>query len=144
MGSGGSESGIPAGKGARKSAARSLGNGSADGALKDSPVREIEGTYREARGWSPSYYKEEILEATTDGNGNLTFDYATPVKREKTAKTNRSVDLIYEIAHGAVDGRTFGINWDKVQSIQGQTYKLREEAKAHGLKWDRERKIWAR
>lgn len=106
--------------------------------------REIQGIYREARSWSPSYYKEEILEAKTDGSGNLTFSYAKPVEKEKAAKTNRTVYLTYKIAHGAVNGETFGINWDNVNSISGNTYSLREEAKSHGLHWDKKKKRWER
>ena len=117
---------------------------SSDGALERAKPRTIESTYREARGWQSSYYKEEILEARTDGNGNLTFSYAQPVSREKTAKTNRTQYLTYEVAHGAVNGQTFGINWSKVKSISGQTYNLRNEAKANGLKWDSREKKWKR
>lgn len=118
--------------------------GSSDGALERVQKRTIETEYREARGWSSSYYKQEVLEAHTDGRGNLTFDYATPVSREKTAKTNRTQYVTYEVAHGAVDGKTFGINWSKVKSISGQTYNLRSEAKEHGLTWDGKEKKWRR
>lgn len=117
---------------------------SKDGALERAKVQTIEGVYREARGWSGSYYKQEVLEATTDGHGNLTFSYATPVSREKTAKTNRTQNLTYEVAHGALDGETFGINWSKVNSISGQTYSLRQAAKDAGLKWDGATKKWKR
>lgn len=111
----------------------------------NSPPRTIESIYREGRGmYYASYYKDEILEAKTDGNGNLTFYYATPLSREKTAKTNRTQYLTYEIAHGAENGKTFGINWDNVNSIRGQTYRLREAAKEAGLKWDPAQKIWRR
>lgn len=118
---------------------------SADGALQRVKPRIMEGIYRETGGpFGTGYYKEEILEAKTDGKGNLTFNYATPTKREKLAKTNRTQYLTYEVAHGAVDGRTFGIDWSKVQSINGQTYNLRAEAKENGLKWDSKNKRWAR
>ena len=118
--------------------------GSSDGALVKAKKQIIEGTFHEARGWGGSYHKEEVLEATTDGKGNLTFSYAQPVTRTKTAKTNRTQYLTYEVAHGALDGKTFGINWSKVNSISGQTYNLRAEAKANGLSWDGANKRWRR
>lgn len=118
--------------------------GSRDGALMRAPKKTIEAIYREARGAYGSYYKEEVLEAVTDGHGNVTFSYATPVSREKTAKTNRTQYLTYEIAHGAVNGKSFGIDWSKVNSISGQTYNMRNEAKANGLKWDAQEKKWKR
>lgn len=118
--------------------------GSSDGALVKAKKQIIEGTFREARGWGGSYHKEEVLEATTDGKGNLTFSYAQPVTRTKTSQTNRTQHLTYEVAHGALDGKTFGINWSKVNSISGQTYNLRAEAKANGLSWDGVNKRWRR
>lgn len=118
--------------------------GSSDGALVRAKKQIIEGTFREARGFSGSYYKEEILEATTDGKGNLTFSYAQPVTRTKTAKTNRTQYLTYELAHGAVDGKTFGIDWSKVNSISGRTYSVKNEAKEAGLKFDGATKTWRR
>lgn len=142
--SGSSSSGTGGRAYAAGAVAISRGNGSSDGALMNSAPRMIEGTYREARGWGNSYYKDEILEATTDGNGNLTFNYAAPVAREKTAKTNRTQYLTYEVAHGAQNGDTFGINLDNVNSIRGQTYSLRKAAKDAGLKWDPAQKIWRR
>lgn len=49
------------------------GGGSADGVIMSGATRTIETVYREARGWQKSYYKDEVLEATTDGKGNVTF-----------------------------------------------------------------------
>lgn len=118
--------------------------GSSDGALVRAKKQIIEGTFREARGWSGSYHKEEVLEVTTDGKGNLTFSYAQPVTRTKTAKTNRTQYLTYELAHGAVDGKTFGIDWSKVNSISGRTYSVKNEAKEAGLKFDGATKTWRR
>lgn len=119
-------------------------NASADGALANSEPRKLETIYRESRGLLGGYHVGEVLEAVTDGNGNLTFSYAKPISREKTAKTNRTQYLSFEVAHGAYNGETFGINWDKVKSIKGQTYSIRAEAKKAGLKWDGEKKMWRR
>lgn len=128
-----------------KAGRRGGGRGvSKDGALTLNNPKTVVTTFFEARGWSGSRYSDEILEATTDGNGNLTFNYATGGTFEKTAKTNRRNNVTYQIAAGAVNGSTFNVNWDKVKSISGQTYKLRQAAKEHGLSWDSEKKIWRR
>lgn len=118
--------------------------GSKDGAIAGGAKRTIEARYIEGRGWQRGRYDTEVLEATTDGKGNLTFGYAQPDTKEKTAKTNKTNYLTYNVQAGAVDGKSFGINWDKVQSISGQTYSMRAEAKAHGLTWDGATKSWKR
>ena len=123
--------------------------GSSDGTLMRAKKRTIETTMIERPtlnrwGWSNRAYKTEVLEATTDGKGNVSFSYATPTSNVKTAKTNKTHDLTYELAHGAVDGKTFGIDWSKVKSISGQTYSVKDEAKAAGLKFDGATKTWRR
>lgn len=120
------------------------GKASKDGTITGGQPKTIEARYIEGRGWSRGRYDTEVLEATTDGKGNLTFEYAQPDTKEKTAKTNKTNYLTYNVQAGAVDGKSFGINWDKVQSVSGQTYNLRAEAKAHGLSWDGATKSWRR
>lgn len=118
--------------------------GSKDGAIIGGAKKTVKARYIEARGWSRGWHDTEVLEATTDGKGNLTFDYARPDSWEKKAKTNKTNYLTYNVQAGAVDGESFGINWDKVQSVSGKTYNLRAEAKAHGLSWDGATKSWRR
>lgn len=118
--------------------------GSKDGTILGGAKKQVEARYIEGRGWQRGRYDTEVLEATTDGKGNLTFEYAQPDTKEKTAKTNKTNYLTYNVQAGAVDGKSFGINWDKVQSISGQTYNMRAEAKAHGLTWDGATKSWKR
>lgn len=90
-----------------------------------------------------SYYKNEVLQASADDRtGELSFDYATPEKREKTSKTNKTQYLTYKLNAGAEDGDTFGINWDKVKAVSGQTYGIRAELKERGFKWDGKTKKW--
>lgn len=50
---------------------------------RNAKERTIEAVYREARGWSGAYYKNTILKAIDNGNGEVSFEYATPEKREK-------------------------------------------------------------
>lgn len=119
--------------------------GSKDGAIIGGAKKTIETSYIERGGFAGrNRYKSEVLEAETDGKGNLTFYYATPETNTKLAKTNLTHYVTYNVQAGAVDGKSFGINWDKVQSVSGQTYNLRAEAKAHGLSWDGATKSWRR
>lgn len=120
------------------------GGGSADGVIQSGSTRTIETTYIESRGFMPSRYKDEVLEATTDGKGNVTFSYAKADSYTKTAKTNKTNYVTYKLNAGAVNGETFNIDWSKVNSISGQTYNLRSAAKSAGLSWDSAEKKWKR
>lgn len=118
--------------------------GSSDGVFASNKTTKIETTFIEGRGWTKGRYKDEILEAKTDGKGNVTFGYASGGSFSKTAKTNKTNYVEYNLKAGAVNGETFNINWSKVNSISGQTYSLRSAAKAAGLKWDGATKTWKR
>ena len=120
------------------------GGGSKDGTIIGGKKTHIESTYIESHGFTRAQYKSEILEATTDGKGNLTFTYATPTTNTKSAQTNKTHYVTYDLQAGAQDGKTFGIDWSKVNSISGQTYSLKTAAKAAGLKWDGKAKQWRR
>ena len=130
--------------GGRGGASGVRSGGSSDGVIMSGATRTIETVYREARGWQKSYYKDEVLEAITDGKGNVTFSYAKADSFEKTAKTNRTNYVTYTLKAGSVNGETFNIDWSKVNSISGQTYNLRDAAKSAGLKWDSTEKKWKR
>ena len=106
--------------------------------------RVIESEYREQRGYSRGYYKNTVLEAIDSGNGEVSFVYATPEKREKLAKTNRTQYLTYKSKAGAENGEVFGVNWDNVKSVSGQTYDIKSEIKDRGFKWDGANKRWVR
>ena len=116
---------------------------SASGVIdRRAPYQTIETEYREARGRSGSYYKDTILEAVDEGNGELSFIYAKPESREKTSKYGRTQYLTYSLRAGAENGYIFGVNWDNVKSISGQTYNLRQEIKDRGFSWDGKNKKW--
>lgn len=122
----------------------SSGFSSSDGVIQNAKPRTIETVYREANGRSAGYFKDEVLEAKTGGKGNVTFSYAKADSYNKTAKTNRTNYVSYTLKAGAVNGETFGINWNNVKSISGQTYGLRKAAKENGLKFDGKTKSWKR
>lgn len=120
------------------------GGSSGGGAIVAGKAQTITTTYYSSRSMGGSRFKNEVLEATADKKGNVTFSYATPTFSGPSAKTNKTQDVTYKVKAGAIDGKTFGINWSKVNSISGQTYSLRAAAKAAGLKWDGPTKTWRR
>ena len=120
------------------------GGSGGGGAIVAGKPQTITTTYYSGRSMGGSRFKNEVLEATADKKGNVTFSYATPTFSGPSAKTNKTQDVTYKVKAGAVDGKTFGINWSKVNSISGQTYSLRSAAKAAGLKWDGATKTWRR
>lgn len=79
-----------------------------------------------------------------DNNGNIEFSYAKGDHVPPSAKTNKTHTVTYELAAGAVNGKTFGIDWSKVNSVSGKTYPISDDAKAAGLKWDAKTKKWVR
>lgn len=119
----------------------SAGSGVID---KGAKARTIETVYREARGWQGSYYKDEVLEAVDAGNGEVHFQYATPESREKTANTNRTQYVTFKLKAGAENGNVFGVNWDKVKAVSGQTYNMKSDIKDRGFRWDGAKKMWVR
>lgn len=104
----------------------------------------IKTTYYSIGSIGGSRFKNQVLEAKADKNGNVTFSYASGKFSGPSAKTNKTQDVTYKLKAGAVDGKTFGINWSKVNSISGETYSVKSEAKAAGLKWDGASKSWRR
>ena len=120
------------------------GGSGGGGAIVAGKPQTITTTYYSSRSIGGSRFKNEVLEATSDKKGNVTFSYATPTFNGPPAKTNKTQDVTYKVKAGAVDGETFGIIWSKVNSISGQTYSLRSAAKAAGLKWDGATKTWRR
>lgn len=45
---------------------------------------------------------------------------------------------------GAENGDIFGVSWDKVKSVSGQTYNLKSDIKNKGFRWDGARKMWVK
>lgn len=131
--------------GGRGGSSGSAKGGSADGTIISKAVRKIETTYRQTpTGFARGHYKDEILEAVTDGKGNLTFSYAKADSFDKPHKTNKTSYATFNLKAGAVNGETFNINWNKVNSVSGQTFSIKQEAKKAGLSWDGKEKKWKR
>ena len=96
------------GRGASSGAFR----GSKDGTILGGKPREIESYIRDARGFSPRYHGDTILEATTDGHGNLTFSYARANSYEKNGQNEpHNVHKVY--ASGWC--REWTVLWDQLE-----------------------------
>lgn len=124
------------------------GRGAVSGISKASPIigkeeRIIETTYYSSR-WGTSPYKDTVLEATADNNGNLMLTYAVGEHSAPSAKTNKTHNVTYRLKAGVVNGRSFGIDWTRVKSVSGQTFAVKNEAKEAGLVWDSVTKKWIR
>lgn len=118
--------------------------GSPDGVFPSDKTTTIEVGFRDRRSRGGGFsYDQEVLEATTDGSGNVTFEYARGGDYEKR-KTNIKGTATFELKAGAVDGETFNIDWSKVNSVSGKTYSVKEQARAAGLRWDGNTKTWRR
>ena len=90
-----------------------------------------------------------VLSASTDGRGNITLNYASPVSyREQNSKsTYAQYELTAGLSNRSATGKTtdiesHGINWDKVKSVSGKTYGTQTFMRSKGFSWNKEKKIW--
>ena len=122
---------------------------SKDGAVKISgETRHIE-RYA-ARGWSGGLGNDQVvLSATTDGNGNITLGYpkATGYRQQNSKASYAQYDLTAGITDRDAKGKytdmeSFGIKWNNVKSVSGQTYAVKSLLKKEGFKWDSANKRW--
>lgn len=123
------------------------GRGIRSGALqKNAEVVTIETSYRR-KSIAGSHYEDSVLKATETSDGKIVFSYADGYFKNDRPKAN-SHDVIFYIKHGAVihfnNKRTkfYGINWDNVKSVSGQTFDIKSHLKEKGFHWDREKKMW--
>ena len=112
----------------------------------------------------------DVLQAQSDGNGNITLGYATASDYyQQNSKTSYA---LYELKSGITDAenihgsrefsdqrstsskiksgneygsiRSVGIDWDKVKSVSGPTYNVKGLLKEKGFKWNAAGKNWAK
>lgn len=142
---------------------------SADNALYESSDEVL---YVERLGASGGFRSDkDVLDAKSDGNGNLTLSYATPT--EYYAQNSKTSYGLYELKCGitnandanrytkpgdyfydkkskfkddnkSYDTRSVGIDWDKVKSVSGQTYNIKDLLKSKGFKWNGAGKNWVK
>nr|DAI87362.1 MAG TPA: hypothetical protein [Caudoviricetes sp.] len=106
-------------------------------------------TYYRKSGIMGSHYGDSVMQATAGKDGEINFDYAEAHFKNKFDKANTQ-DVTFEISHGSVthfnNGRTtfYGINWENVKSVTGNTYPIRGELKDKGFSWDGKGKKWVK
>mgnify|MGYP001039049712 CR=1 FL=1 len=106
--------------------------------------RKIETVYREARSCYSGRFDDEVLEATEDGEGNITLGYASGGTYEKASKTSRVNQVVFTLAGGAINGELFGIDLNLAKSFAGKTYSVRQALKTAGYSWDKQSKTWVK
>lgn len=98
-----------------------------------------------------TYRTQSVIQAAEAApfTGNLTLSYATPTKT--TRRNNGNIDYEYELHHGLYQdsnrsgiSSSIGIDWDKVQTVGGQTYESREFLRGKGFRWDPQKKIYTK
>lgn len=124
------------------------GNGIIDRNAKEREITGIsEGKIdKSSRRYMPATYRAEVLEAKDIGNGKLELSAAEPYSEETSHTSGRWTQVKkYKLKAGADEHRNFfGINWENVKSVSGQTFNIKDEIKKRGFKWDGQNKIWVK
>lgn len=68
-----------------------------------------------------------------DIHGSRSFSGDDTIRHSKVKDENKSGSI-----------RSVGIDWDKVNSVSGQTYKIKDLLKAKGFKWNGTGKNWVK
>ena len=106
-------------------------------------------TYFRRKGAFGAHYGDSAYEAKAGENGELILNYATAHFTNPKDQSNTQ-DVTFTIKHGAVQhfnsGATefYGINWDNVKSVSGQTYGIKDHIKDHGFRWSGKDKKWVK
>lgn len=122
---------------------------SKNAALNPKAKEQVIETYYRRKGSFGAHYGDSVFEATTRPDGEISFDYATPHFKNRFEKANTQ-DVTFKIKHGAVQhfnsGHTefYGINWDNVKSVSGQTFSIKDHIKDLGFRWSSKDKKWVK
>lgn len=95
----------------------------------------VETRYIEGRGWTKGRYEDTVLEAHSNGAGEVVLSYAQADSYNKTAKTNKTNYVTYTLKQGFVNDQPHNLNIDKIKSFSGQTYNIKNYLKNLGFKW---------
>ncbi|MCM1219820.1 MAG: hypothetical protein NC548_35565 [Lachnospiraceae bacterium] len=108
--------------------------------IPDAPVIEIKSYYRKG------YYGDTVRIAKQTSEGNIVFENAKAEFDPGQKFDAKTKDVTFKVQHGFVwhnnDKRFYGINWDNVKSVSGNTYDMNNELKKRGFKWDSNSKSW--
>jgi hypothetical protein len=118
------------------------GKTKANSVFTSDKITVIESYYRRR----PGYYGEQVLEAKSNEDGVIEF--AKPSWEYENSNSN-TIDVRAEMRAGVrgkydrfSEGDDFGINWDNVKVIKGNTYPVSSIARSKGFKWNKVKKVW--
>ena len=134
------------GRGSSKAGANGAPQRASNSALDNgAETITIQTYYRRGYRGSGSGFGETAYEAKESADGELVFARATPEYAPSRPQDN-TVDVTFRIQNGYVPKRDtfYGINWDKVTSVSGDTYYMRDAIKDRGFTWDGDRKRWVK
>lgn len=93
-------------------------------------------------------WRHTVLEAIDDGKGNITIGYPTAISYDHPNKNTTVAN--YSLKAGIYDQmgdrtlQSHNINWNKVQSVSGQTFDIKSFIRDQGFTWDGKQKSWVR
>lgn len=131
--------------------ASGIGSRKSQSALDPRAKEQTITTYYRRNSIYGAHYGDDVFEAVERKNekGGIEIVKAYGTFDNSNPKANTR-DVTYKIKHGIVswhDSRgveSYGINWDKVSSVSGQTYNLRGTLKEKGFRWDGKTKSWVK
>lgn len=108
----------------------------------NAPTIEIKSYYRKGN------YGDTVKVAKETSDGNLVFENARAEFSRGNKPGATTKDVTFTLRHGFVwhnnDKRFYGINWDNVKSVSGNTYDMNSELKKKGFKWNSSTKSWVK
>lgn len=119
------------------------------GALNKNAKEQVIETYYRKNSRYGSHYGQEVLGAKEEKNGEITLSTESARFKEKYSNANTQ-GVEFRIKNGVSksfnsgETNSYGINWDKVKSVSGDTYNIRDFIKGKGFSWDRNNKKWVK
>lgn len=120
--------------------------GNKNSALVKNAERVTINTYHIAKSSMGPHYGYTVVEAQESSEGNISLSYAKAYFKKDRGNANTQ-NVVFEFKHGIAESRkgqaeSYGINWDNVKSITGQTYEVKDYIRKKGFKWDNATKRW--
>lgn len=95
-----------------------------------------------------SNYNNTVLEATYEGDGEISLSRPTPTSSTRSGTTTK---YEYELSTGVYSTRnrpganaSIGIDWDKVKVVSGSTFEARDLLGEKGFFYDSDKKLYTR
>lgn len=112
--------------------------------IPDAPIIEIKSFFRS----KPRYFGVTVRKAKEISAGHIVFENAKADFLYDESRNANTKNVIFKIQHGFVwrnkDKSFYGIDWDNVLSVSGNTFDLNDELKKRGFRWNSESKIWVK